>query len=256
MPNWPVRAGRLLAFYAAYLVFGSVGVVTSLIALPLALLFKSSRANLVGQRAIHYLFRFFVWYLHAFGLVQLDAEELKTLRFNKNLILVANHPSLLDAVFVAAYLPNVFCLMKADLLSNMVLCGQAILAGYVNNRSGVGLIKACRLRLHEGSNLLVFPEGTRSNGKLGPFKSGFALLSRISRAPVQTIVIKYSNGYLGKGWPFFRPPPFPIRCSMHLGACFHSASNTDDRDFGRSVEFYFRKALGDSQGPTGVSLLA
>jgi 1-acyl-sn-glycerol-3-phosphate acyltransferase len=242
-----IRVGRLVGFYTAYLIFGSVGVLTSLMALPIAHAFGSSKANILGQRLIHYLFRFFVWYLHACGLVQLQANELKRLRFNKNLILVANHPSLLDVVFVAACVPNVFCLMKADLLSNVVLCGQATLAGYVHNKSGVGLIKACKVRLHQGSNLLIFPEGTRSNGELGSFKLGFALLSRMTQAPVQTIVIRYSNRYLGKGWPFFRPPPFPIHCSIQLGVCFRPTPQNDDRTFGRSVECYFREALNGRQ---------
>ncbi len=213
--------------------------------MPVALVFNSARASQFGQKLIHFLFRFFVWYLKAFGLVELDAEQLKTLRHQKNLILAANHPSLLDVVFVAACLPNIFCLMKADLLRNMVLCGQAILAGYVNNRSGVGLIKACKARLNQGSNLLVFPEGTRSNGSLGAFKAGFVLLSRITRTPVQTIVIKYSNGYLGKGWPFFRPPPFPIKCSIHLGSCFYPDGHLDDRILGRNIEQYFRSFLAE-----------
>jgi 1-acyl-sn-glycerol-3-phosphate acyltransferase len=202
---------------------------------------------LAGQKLIHFLFRFFVWYLRIWGLVQLQADQIKNLRCRKNLILVANHPSLLDVVFVAACLPNVFCLMKADLLSNVVLCGQALLAGYVNNRSGVGLIKACKVRLRHGSNLLIFPEGTRSRGQFGSFKMGFALLSRITGAPVQTIIIQYSNGYLGKGWPFFRPPSFPIHCSMRLGGCFHPLPGTDDRAFGGSIEDYFRRTLNDTQ---------
>jgi 1-acyl-sn-glycerol-3-phosphate acyltransferase len=192
---------------------------------------------------IHHLFRFFVWYLRRCGLLKLEASDLNLLRERRNVVLVANHPSLLDAVFIAAHVPNLVCLMKASIIHNVVLCGQAKLAGYVDNKSGVSLIKACRARIAEGSNLLVFPEGTRTCGELGEFKMGFALLSRVMGVPIHTALIRYDPVFLGKGWPFFRPPPFPFACSIRLGRCFYPEPGLDSRDLSLRVEEYLRDEL-------------
>ena len=137
------------------------------------------------------------------------------------LIVVANHPCLLDAVLMVSQLPKAVCLMKGSLARNIIFSGTARLAGYVHNKSGLGLAKKCEERLNEGSNLLVFPEGTRTvGGKLLPFKMGFALVAVLTRAPVQTVIITTESGCLGKSWPLFKKPVFPVRYSLRLGRRF------------------------------------
>ncbi len=242
-----------VCFWFAYCMFGSVGFVTSVGCFLLSLLPGSVWMRRFGQRTIHCLFAFFIWYCRRCGLMDLRAEGLNTLRGRCNLILAANHPSLLDAVIVSAHLENIFCLMKASLVHNVALCGQSKLAGYVNNKSGAGLIKACESRMQEGSMLLVFPEGTRTREELGRFKMGFALLSATCGAPIQTLVIRYSQPFLGKGWPFFQAPRFPIVCTVELGEVFKPHEERDGRELGLRVEDYFRRMLarpGTEEGLT------
>jgi 1-acyl-sn-glycerol-3-phosphate acyltransferase len=198
---------------------------------------------LTGQRFIHYLFRIFLGYLKVLRLLHVECASLAPIRGKSGLILVANHPSLLDAVVVGSELPNIFCLMKSNLVHNVMLCGQSRLAGYVNNKSGAGLIKACKKRLQAGSNLLVFPEGTRTEGKLLPFKKGFALLACTTRTPVQTIVIEFNSSFFAKGWPFFRVPPLPLKCSLELGKRFVPTEGSDARQLSDDVEAYLRGEL-------------
>jgi 1-acyl-sn-glycerol-3-phosphate acyltransferase len=253
--NWPGRRGfQLIAFLGGYLLFGVIGVLTSIACYLVALGFRSARSRRFGQAVIHHLFRFFVWYLRRTGLLKLQAEAVQALRGERKIILVANHPSLLDVVFIAAQLPNLFCIMKANIIHNVVLCGQSKLAGYVNNRSGAGLIKACQARMAEGSNLLVFPEGTRTRERLGEFKMGFAVLARSVGATTHTLLIDYDHQFLGKGWPFFRPPPFPCHCTIRLGKQFHSDDATDARAFGCKVEEYVRDELSALQPSTLVTV--
>jgi 1-acyl-sn-glycerol-3-phosphate acyltransferase len=234
--------------------FGVIGVLTSIACYLLALGFRSPRSRLFGQGIIHHLFRFFTWYLQRTGLLKLQAEAVQALRGKRNIILVANHPSLLDVVFIAAQLPNLFCIMKANILHNVVLCGQFKLAGYVNNRSGAGLIKACQARMAEGSTLLVFPEGTRTREQLGEFRMGFAVLARSVGATIHTLLIEYDHKFLGKGWPLFRPPPFPCHCSIRLGKQFHPDDVADARAFGGEVEEYVRDELSALQPATLVTV--
>ena len=235
------------AFWGAFFIFAVVGSLASVACLVPAVLFRGVRARFFGQRLIRGLFVFFVGYLRAFGLLELDADGWSELREVNGLIVVANHPSLLDAVLLVSLLPQAVCLMKGSLARNIVLSGTARLAGYIHNKSGLGLVKKCEERLKEGSNLLVFPEGTRTvGGKLLPFKMGFALAAVLTRAPVQTIIITSESNCLGKGWPLFKKPAFPVRYSLRLGRRFQPEPGQAAKQFGCAVEDYFRETLARS----------
>ncbi|HEV2211427.1 MAG TPA: lysophospholipid acyltransferase family protein [Verrucomicrobiae bacterium] len=243
-PTKTERLMRSMAFLSAYGIFAGLGVVSSVLCYVAAILFKGARSQYFGQAIISGLFRFFVEYLRFFGLVYVEAGELANVRNCRGVIFVANHPTLLDVVHITAYLPRVFCLMKASLTNNLVLSGQSLLAGYVNNASGIGLVKACEERINKGGNLLIFPEGTRSDGtRLRPFRMGFALVAKRSRVPVQALLISVSENYLGKTWPFFKQPKFPMSFSIKLGERFEARQNEDAKAFGGRVESYFRESL-------------
>ena len=244
---WFKSVLQTAAFFGAYFLFAITGSLASVACMVPAVLFRGVRARLFGQKLIHVLFRFFVGYLRLFGLVKLEAGELSALREEGGLIVAANHPCLLDAVLIVSQLPQVVCLMKGSLARNIVLSGTARLAGYIHNKSGLGLIKKCEERLGEGTNLLVFPEGTRTvGGKLLPFNIGLALAAVLTRSPVQTVVITAESSYLGKGRPLFKPPAFPLRYSLRLGRRFQPGPGEDARHFGGTVENYFRERLSPS----------
>jgi 1-acyl-sn-glycerol-3-phosphate acyltransferase len=233
---------RGIAFFGGYLIFATVSITTSLLALPFSFLLRGPRAHRAGQQFICWLFAFFMWYLRICGIARCDFQALHALRKSRGLIIAANHPCLLDAVFVASELPRLFCLMKASLTQSPFLCGTSRLAGYVQNESGPGLVRQCRERLNEGSNLLVFPEGTRTRGiVLNEFRMGFALIAKHAGAPVQTIIIESNCGFLGKGSRFFKMPAFPLVYSIRLGKRFEPAPGMDARQFGRSIEQYFHE---------------
>ncbi len=242
--NWFKGVWQTTAFFGAYFIFAVVGVLASMICMGLAILFRGRRARRFGQKVIRALFGFFVGYLRAFGLMQLDASELSELHASKGLIVTANHPGLLDAVLMVSQVPQAVCLMKGSLARNIVLSGTARLAGYINNKSSVGLVKQCEERLKEGANLLVFPEGTRTTGgKLLPFKMGFALVAVLTESPVQTIIITAEGNVLGKSWPLLKKPIFPVRYSLRLGRRFQPEPGMEAKTFGGAVENYFRETL-------------
>jgi 1-acyl-sn-glycerol-3-phosphate acyltransferase len=242
--SWVRPASQTVAFFGAYLIFAVVGSTVSIACLLPAALFRGVPALRFGQKLIHDLFAFFVGYLRCCGLIELNASGLSALQDSRGLIIVANHPCLLDAVLVVSQLPQVVCLMKGSLIHNAVLCGTAHLAGYVPSDSGLGLIKKCQQRLTQGANVLVFPEGTRSIfGQMHPFKTGFALVARLAQAPVQTLIITTDSNFLGKGWPFFQKPSFPVRYTLRLGKRFDPAPGMDVKGFGCTVESYFHSIL-------------
>ena len=132
--------------------------------------------------------------------------------------------------------------MKGSLARNIIFSGTARLAGYIHNKSSLGLVKKCEERLKEGTNLLVFPEGTRTvGGKLQPFKMGFALAAVSTRSPVQTVIITANSNCLGKGQPLLQRQTLPLRYSLRLGERFLPAPGEDAKSFGGRVENYFQK---------------
>jgi 1-acyl-sn-glycerol-3-phosphate acyltransferase len=242
--NWFKSVWQTAAFYGAFFIFAAVGSLASMACAVPAILFRGARARAFGQKLAHALFHFFAGYLRAFGLIELDASELSELREAEGLIVVANHPGLLDAVLLVSQMPRAVCLMKGSLARNIIFSGTARLAGYVHNESGLGLVKKCEARLKEGSNLLVFPEGTRTvGGKLLPFKMGFALVAVLTQSPVQTVLITAEGNCLGKGRPLFQKPVFPVHYSLQLGKRFQPEPDSDAKTFGDAVEDYFRETL-------------
>ena len=245
--NWFQDVLHTAAFLGAFVIFAVVGSLASVLCTIPAIVFRGVNARFFGQKLIHGLFGFFVGYLRTFGLLELDAVGLSQLREAKGLIVVANHPGLLDAVLLVSQVPQAVCLMKGSLARNIVLSGTARLAGYIHNKSDLGLVKKCEERLKEGSNLLVFPEGTRTvGGELLPFKMGFALAAVLTRSPVQTILVASEGNCLGKGWPLFKKPTFPVRYSLRLGRRFQPEPGQEAKTFGRAVENYFRQTLARS----------
>jgi 1-acyl-sn-glycerol-3-phosphate acyltransferase len=162
--SWRPFFQHIIWFPLAYVIFAVVGGLTSAVCFVLSLAIPADWGRPLGQILIHRLFAFFVWYLERTGLASFDFQDLASLHGCRGTIIAVNHPTLLDAVFVVSRLPRVCCLMKAGILTNLVLCGTARLAGYVDNRSGMRLVKQCADLLRHGESLVVFPEGTRTIG--------------------------------------------------------------------------------------------
>jgi len=242
--NWFNDILHTVAFFGAFFLFAAVGSLVSILCVLPAILFRGVRARFFGQRLIHGLFRMFLGYVRMFGLVEVDASELSGLCACNGLIVVANHPCLLDAVLMVSRMPRAVCLMKGSLARNIIFSGTARLAGYIHNKSGLGLVRKCEERLNEGTNLLVFPEGTRTvGGKLLPFKMGFALTAVSTRSPVQTVIIEANSNCLGKGQPLFKVPAFPLRYALRRGERFLPLPGEDAKQFGGRVESYFQEKL-------------
>ena len=93
-----------------------------------------------------------------------------------------------------------------------------------------------------GSQLLVFPEGTRTRREpVNHFEGGFALIAKTARVPVQTVFIETNSLFLSKGWPLFRKPAFPLIYRARLGRRFEVKG--DVKALVAELECYYRKTL-------------
>ena len=216
----------------------------SLPALPLnGLLPKRLRAR-AGQFTAMVWCRYFVWSMKISGRIHCDLTALDVLRNEPRLIIVPNHPSMLDALLVISRLPHITCLTKASLFNNFFFGGGIRLAGYIRNDAPRQLLReAADVLAGPGiRQILIFPEGTRSAaGSLSPFRPGFAAIARRTGAIVQTVQIEVNSPYLGKTWPLFRAPEFPLIYRVRLGRRFTVSGSP--QDFTAMLERYFREEL-------------
>jgi 1-acyl-sn-glycerol-3-phosphate acyltransferase len=222
-PGWRVALLPLawLALQAHLLVLGLMSVGWNLAAFVLYPLLRRPVGLRVGRAMIAWGYGLF-WRLAAFtGMMRLDAAVLDTLRDEPGLIVVANHPSMLDAVMLMARLPRSACIMKASLMHNPLLGPGARLARYIRNDSAYGMIQCAVQDLRAGGQLVMFPEGTRTTrAPLNPFHASFTLIARRAGVPIQALFIDTDSPYLSKGWPLWRLPPLPILFSVRLGQRF------------------------------------
>ena len=215
---WPLA---WLALQAQLLLLGLMSIAWSALALLLYPLLPRATGRRVGRALIAYGYRIFWRIAAASGMLRLRAEVLDTLRDESGLIVVANHPSMLDALMLVARLPKSACIMKASLLHNPFLGPGARLARYIHNDAAYGMIQCAVKDLQDGGQLVLFPEGTRTTQwPVNRFHASFALIAKRAQVPVQAVFIDTRSPYLRKGWPLWRLPPLPIEFTVRMGPRF------------------------------------
>jgi len=190
-------------------------------------------------------FRTYLWMLSFIGLARFDIKDLDRIREVSPLILVVNHPGLLDALMIMSRLQNVTCIFKASLMRNPLWGAGARLAGYIRNDLFLNAVSLAVAELHQGSQLLLFPEGTRSAPlPLGEFQIGAAYISYRSGVPIQTLIIEQDNHFLGKGWSWLRRPNMPMHFRIRLGQRFDPPYNP--KAFTLTLRDYFLSEVNSS----------
>ena len=236
---------RRTANYALLIVGGMLFAVTCFIwAVVSTLLWPLLPARIgrrVGRSGAMLGFRGFLATMELLGAWRLDFSALEELRSQGPLIVAPNHPCLLDAVFLVSRMPDAVCVMKGSLLRQFLLAPAARLARYVPNDSLLRLIARAAPELALGGQLILFPEGTRSSGTLGPFTEAVGAISKRTKVPVQVVIIEASAPFLGKRWPAWAPPPLPVTYRARLGRRFEPPQ--DVRAFTEELDRHFRREL-------------
>ena len=236
-----------LVIYSGLLVFGLMCLVWSGAAALLCYPLSKERGRVVGRRVTSYGFRCYLWLLALTGAFRFDLRALDALRDAGPLIIAPNHPSLLDAVMVLSRLPDVACVMKAELINNPIYGASARLAGYIRNDEFIGGVTEAVKDLRAGGQLLLFPEGTRTTRRpVNPLKGGAPLVSKRSGVPIQTVLIETSSLFLSKGWPLHRIPAVPVSYRVRLGRRFMPKDNL--RETIAELEAYLASELGRGKG--------
>jgi 1-acyl-sn-glycerol-3-phosphate acyltransferase len=238
-----------VALQLMLVLLGLISIVWNLLALLLYPMLPRATGQRIGRAAIAAGYRLFWLLARLVGMMRLHCEALDSLRDEPGLIVVANHPSMLDAMMLVARLPRSACIMKASLMRNPFLAPGARLARYIRNDSALGLMRLAVADLRQGGQLVMFPEGTRTTvSTVNPFQGGVTLIAKRAGAPIQTVFIDAHSPYLCKGWPLWRLPPLPIVFSVRLGRRFEP--HQDSAAQLRELESYFAAGVRRASAPT------
>ena len=209
-----------VALYCLLALLGIICLAWSAIAL---LLYPLPRRQGIaaGRLGIMAGFRLYAWFLSFFGAYRLDLRAIDTLRGGPPLILAPNHPCLIDALLILTRHPNIACVMKGALMSNVFLGAGSRLARYIRSDMPRQMIKEAVAELRDGGIVLLFPEGTRTTRlPVNPLTASVGVIAKHAGVPVQTLIIETDSPYLSKGWTLFRRPHLPITYRVRLGRRF------------------------------------
>ncbi len=226
-----MRALRVAWLWVLVAWLGLLSLSWTLLAMLLHPVLPAAFGQRLGRAVIAWGYRFYWICGRASGLMRIDARALDVLADQPGgLIVAANHPCMADAMLIVARLPRSVCIMKAGLQRNIFLGAGARLARYIANDVPHLLVRSAVEELQAGAQLVLFPEGTRTEGgRLQPLRGGIALIAQRAQVPVQTVIIETDSPFLAKGWPIWRLPPVPMHYRLRLGQRFDPPP-ADDAD--------------------------
>lgn len=203
------RCWRVVGTGLSFLSFGAGGLLMRVLVFPAINLFIRERLLriTVARNLIRHAFRAFVELMRRLGVLRYEIKGLEKLERN-GLLILANHPTLIDTVFLMAFVKRADCIVKSGLWNNPFTNGPVRAAGYIKNDNGPELVEQCIASLKSGNNLIIFPEGTRTprDGTIS-FKRGAANIAVRGMQRVTPVTIRCTPPTLGKGEKWWKVPP-------------------------------------------------
>lgn len=203
------RAWRVIATGFAFVMFGLLALCLGVFLSADLLLLRANQATKtrVMRRAVAQLCGFYLRSLKGLGLLSYQYDDFAALDGRGKLI-IANHPTLLDAVFMMALVPNATFVAKAAMTRYFFTRAVARLAGYIANDQGGGaLLEGAKQALAKGDTLVIFPEGTRTTEAPPKFKRGAANIAILAGCNIIPVRITCTPPTLRKNHKWYDVPP-------------------------------------------------
>ncbi|MEO9080020.1 MAG: lysophospholipid acyltransferase family protein [Rhodanobacter sp.] len=207
---------RLFATGASFAVFGIGGLVLRVLILPMFALLpggptaRRRRARAAISRAFHW----HVQFMYRTRVLDFRIDGADRLGRPGQLI-IANHPSLIDVVFLISQIRDANCVVKASLWNNPYMHGAVRAAQYISNNGNPEILEQAADVLREGQTLVMFPEGTRTTpGQPPVFHRGAAAIALRGARTITPVYITVRPSTLTKAEAWYHIPW--RRMVMHL----------------------------------------
>ncbi|MDR2207498.1 MAG: 1-acyl-sn-glycerol-3-phosphate acyltransferase [Azoarcus sp.] len=209
----PERCWRIVATGFCFVMFGLGGLIILCLLFPLLrlLVWRRELRRTLARDILTLSFRFFCKLMTTVGVISYEVRGLEKLQ-RRGLFVVANHPSLIDVVMLVSLLRQPDCVVKASAWRNPFMLGPVSLCGFIRNQNGPQLIDDCIASVRNGSNLIVFPEGTRTRiealllRQVNPLQRGAANIAVRGNVPLTPVVITVSEPMLSKQQSWYQAP--------------------------------------------------
>lgn len=221
------RSYRLLATAFLFFVFGLGGLAACLFVFPvIALTARDPTTRVRRARAVIGLaFRSFLWLMALLRVArfEIDRAGCESLGAERGAIVVANHPTLIDVVFLLAYIRQANCVVKAQVWRNPCMSLAVRTAGYIPNGRLDVLLESCAAAMKAGELLIIFPEATRTvPGHRLRLQRGAANIAVRSGAKVRFVHFGCDPAMLSKAEPWYRIPRRQPCFRMKVGGSLHA----------------------------------
>ena len=211
--NWRQLPGRVWRFFGtgfSFVVFGFGGLLIGLFVFPLIALFaRNTETRLVmARRLVGWDFTVFIRLMNGLGVMAYQIDGAEYVGKAHNQLIIANHPTLIDVIFLVSIFPGADCVVKEAVSKNPFMRGVVSMARYIPSDDPVNLLDTCVKRLKSGASLVLFPEGTRTvPGQPLKFKLGAASIAVRSGADILPVTIQCSHPrLLAKHEPWYMVP--------------------------------------------------
>ncbi|MBE1159935.1 lysophospholipid acyltransferase family protein [Dyella acidiphila] len=211
---------RLFATGASFVLFGLGGLVLRLLVLPLLGLLPgdANERRRRARAAISKAFYLHVQFMYRSGVLSYRFDGVEKLGRPGQMI-IANHPSLIDVVFLIAHIRDANCIVKQSLWRNPFTRGPVCRAHYISNNGSPEMLEQAADALRAGETLIVFPEGTRTKPQCPPvFHRGAAAIALRGAQVITPVFITVTPTTLTKAEPWYRIPPRRVQVSLRVGA--------------------------------------
>ena len=175
----------------------------------------------------------------------LKVYDVENVPLEGGVVLVANHQSYVDPIFIAAKLPRVLAfLAKSELFKPWGfrwLIRQCNAFPVKQGAGDIGAMKQSIAMLQSGKALLIFPEGGRSeDGELQPIAAGAALVVKRAKVPVVPLVIEGAFDMLPQHRTF--PRTGRVRVKFGRPMILH---DRDSKAIVGAIDAEFHRLLGE-----------
>ncbi|MGY4492016.1 lysophospholipid acyltransferase family protein [Pseudomonas sp. TE3610] len=211
---------RLVATASSFALFGLGGLCLRLVIFPLLALLPGNPAahRQRARRTVSQLFWLFIRFMARTGVLTYEVSGAERLGRPGQMI-IANHPSLIDVVFLIGLVRDANCVVKQSLWQNPFTRGPVRSTGYISNDGSMDMLDTAVSALEQGQTLIIFPEGTRTcPGKAPTFHRGAAAIALRGAQVITPVVIQVSPTTLTKAEPWYRIPSRRVHFSLHVGA--------------------------------------
>jgi 1-acyl-sn-glycerol-3-phosphate acyltransferase len=214
------RSGLVAIMYFG---FGLFGLILSYVRLPLALrgIEDPEQRIRASTELLRRWTRSFLRWMERFDLIRFHDPEIPAiLESGKPAVVVANHPSFVDVLFLVAVIPDIAYVAKAAWFRSPLIgpilrsCDHIPGPAGQTPADGAIVLEHILNRLQRGRPVLIFPEGTRSPLRdVHPFQRGAFEAAMRSGVPVVPFVLSFEPSILRKdqAWHYGSDRPVDAR---------------------------------------------